>query len=85
MHAPDFGVNVAEREDLAMIAMQGPNARAQGRCRCWPRRSRGAALELTPFFGAAFGSWFVARTGYTGEDGFEIMMPAVEAATPGMR
>jgi aminomethyltransferase len=35
---------------------------------------------LKPFFGAAFGSWFVARTGYTGEDGFEIMIPAADAA-----
>jgi aminomethyltransferase len=39
-----------------------------------------AVLEIKPFFGAAFGSWFVARTGYTGEDGFEIMIPAVDAA-----
>jgi aminomethyltransferase len=39
-----------------------------------------AVLELKPFFGAAFGSWFVARTGYTGEDGFEIMLPAADAA-----
>jgi aminomethyltransferase len=35
---------------------------------------------LKPFFGAPFGAWFVARTGYTGEDGFEIMIPAAEAA-----
>jgi aminomethyltransferase len=39
-----------------------------------------SVLELKPFFGAPFGAWFVARTGYTGEDGFEIMIPAAEAA-----
>ena len=35
-----------------------------------------AAMALQPFFGAQIGEWFVARTGYTGEDGFEIMLPA---------
>jgi aminomethyltransferase len=42
---------------------------------------RPAALALNPFFGAAFGAWFVARTGYTGEDGFELMIPAAEIVT----
>ena len=41
---------------------------------------RAAALALEPFFGREIGGWFVARTGYTGEDGFEIMLPAAEAA-----
>ena len=36
-------------------------------------------MALQPFFGAQLGDWFVARTGYTGEDGFEIMLPAGEA------
>jgi aminomethyltransferase len=31
------------------------------------------------FAGREIGAWFVARTGYTGEDGFEIMMPAADA------
>jgi aminomethyltransferase len=31
---------------------------------------------LATFFGAQLGEWFVARTGYTGEDGFEVMVPA---------
>ena len=38
-------------------------------------------LELQPFFGTQIGDWFVARTGYTGEDGFEIMLPAAEAVS----
>jgi aminomethyltransferase len=41
---------------------------------------RAAALDLAPFFGAQAGSWFIARTGYTGEDGFEVMLPAADAA-----
>jgi len=75
----DFSVTVTERPELAMIAIQGPNARA----RTLPllgERTRTAAGDLQPFFGLFDGDWFLARTGYTGEDGFEIMLPAVEAA-----
>jgi aminomethyltransferase len=78
-HALDFNVTVVERKDLAMIAVQGPNARRKTAALLSPPQ-QAAVLELKPFFGAAFGSWFVARTGYTGEDGFEIMIPATEAA-----
>jgi aminomethyltransferase len=46
-----------------------------------PAEHAAAALALQPFFGAPLGDWFVARTGYTGEDGFELMLPA-EAAAP---
>ncbi len=51
----------------------------QNGCRCCRRRTRARALEIARFSGAALDSWFVARTGYTGEDGFEIMLPAQEA------
>src|SRR5450631_270718 len=78
-HALDFEVAVVERKDLAMIAVQGPNARGKS-ASLLPAEQRTIVLELKPFFGAPFGSWFVARTGYTGEDGFEIMIPAAEAA-----
>jgi aminomethyltransferase len=78
-HAADFSVGVAHREELAMIAIQGPNARQKSASLLSPPQ-QAAVLELKPFFGAAFGSWFVARTGYTGEDGFEIMIPATDAA-----
>jgi aminomethyltransferase len=77
-HAADFSVTVVERQDLAIIAVQGPNARAKTATLLAPPQQI-AALELKPFFGAAFGSWFVARTGYTGEEGFEIMIPATDA------
>ena len=78
-HALDFDVTAAERKDLAMIAVQGPNARRKTAALLSPPQQI-AVLELKPFFGAAFGSWFVARTGYTGEDGFEVMIPAADAA-----
>jgi len=77
-HAADFDVDVRERRDAAMIAIQGPNARALTASLLDPAR-RSSALELPPFRGLELDSWFIARTGYTGEDGFEIVLPA-EAA-----
>jgi aminomethyltransferase len=80
-HAQSFAVNVAERDDLAMIAIQGPNAREKTLAASGQGPAgRASALRLGPFFGAQFDSWFIARTGYTGEDGFEVMLPAVDAA-----
>lgn len=78
-HAAGFGVDVRERVDLAMIAVQGPNARAKT-ATLLPAGACDALLGLAPFVAAEFGSWFVARSGYTGEDGFEIALPAGEAA-----
>ena len=78
-HAAPFEVAVVERKDLAMIAIQGPNARSKT-VSLLPVEQRAAALAIAPFSGAEIGSWFVARTGYTGEDGFEIMLPARDAA-----
>ncbi len=78
-HASTFGVAVDELESLAMVAVQGPNARDKTLPVLSPAL-RDAARGLAPFFGACAGSWFIARTGYTGEDGFEVMMPAAAAA-----
>ena len=81
--APSFGVELTERTDLGMLAVQGPNARAKV-AELLPAEQRAAALALEPFFGRPFSmkegvDWFVARTGYTGEDGFEVMLPAPAA------
>jgi len=78
-HATAFAVTVVERRDLAMLAIQGPNAREKTLALRAPAE-RAAARELAPFCAATFDSWFIARTGYTGEDGFEVMLPAVDAA-----
>jgi aminomethyltransferase len=78
-HATAFGVTLRERDDLAMLAIQGPNAREKT-LPLLASSQRGAARELAPFCGAVFDSWFIARTGYTGEDGFEVMLPAADAA-----
>jgi aminomethyltransferase len=58
-----------------MLAVQGPDARARLATLLTPPDAR-TALALPTFFGAQLGNWFVARTGYTGEDGFEVMLPA---------
>jgi aminomethyltransferase len=79
-HSERFEVKLLERRDLAMLAVQGPQARV----RCATLLGSEAActaMGLRPFFGAQIGEWFVARTGYTGEDGFEIMLPAGEAGS----
>jgi aminomethyltransferase len=76
--AAAFGVEVTERTDLAMLAIQGPEARSKA-VQLLGAGEREAALGLGVFVGRELGGWFVARTGYTGEDGFEIMMPAADA------
>ncbi|MHB8405547.1 MAG: glycine cleavage system aminomethyltransferase GcvT [Gammaproteobacteria bacterium] len=75
--AQPFGVKISER-DLAMIAVQGPNAREKA-VRVLPADARAPALALKPFTALKYGGFFIARTGYTGEDGFEIMLPPAQA------
>ncbi|MBI5450870.1 MAG: glycine cleavage system aminomethyltransferase GcvT [Gammaproteobacteria bacterium] len=76
--AQDFLVQVRERDDLSMIAVQGPNARAKAHVALG--RELAARVEaLGIFFGEQFGSLFISRTGYTGEDGYEIVLPHNEA------
>ncbi|MGH6624825.1 MAG: glycine cleavage system aminomethyltransferase GcvT, partial [Burkholderiaceae bacterium] len=72
-----FEVMITPRRDLAMIAVQGPQAREK----FWNARpeTRAATEGLGAFFAADLGDLFVARTGYTGEDGFEVMLPAAQA------
>lgn len=76
--AAGFQVTLAPRRDLAMLAIQGPNALAKVKA----ARPELAELidSLGVFVGLPAGAWFVARTGYTGEDGLEIALPATEAA-----
>jgi aminomethyltransferase len=78
-HARPRGVSVIARRDLAMVAIQGPQARART-MPLLPPACQAGARALGTFFGAPCGEWFVARTGYTGEDGFEVMLPAGAAS-----
>jgi len=77
-HAPP-GLELRERNDLAILAVQGPKARELA-ARLLPESGRDQVLALPPFCAMQAGDWFVARTGYTGEDGFELMLPAQNAA-----
>ncbi len=77
--AAPFGVRVEHHPELAMIAVQGPNARAKA-ASLWPHALAERALALKPFSATREGALFIARTGYTGEDGFEITLPGSEAA-----
>ncbi|MGH8156513.1 MAG: glycine cleavage system aminomethyltransferase GcvT [Rhodanobacter sp.] len=77
--AQAFGVEVKERPDFAMIAVQGPNARAK-MLGLLHEVDRPRIEKLGKFAAAAAQGphgmpLFVARTGYTGEDGFEIIVP----------
>lgn len=76
--AADFAVEINERPQLAMLAIQGPHARA--RTAELVSQARATLIqELKPFQGLAEGDWFIGRTGYTGEDGLEIILPAEQA------
>ncbi len=74
-----FDVTLNERAELAMLAIQGPQARTKTAELVSPARAS-LINSLKPFQGLPDGEWFIARTGYTGEDGLEIMLPAGEAA-----
>jgi aminomethyltransferase len=74
-------LKLTPRRDLAMIAVQGPRARE----RVWAvlqdrnPEARAATEPLKPFMAAEVGEYFIARTGYTGEDGFEVILPSTRA------
>ena len=74
-----YTVDVAERPELAMIAVQGPQARSLAAA-AFDERVREPALALPPFYALEAGDLLIARTGYTGEDGWEIVIPAEQAA-----
>jgi len=77
--AGPFGVEVGEREDFGMIAVQGPQAREK--VIALLRQDDRAAISKLGRFAARSAQMddgtelFVARTGYTGEDGFEVVVP----------
>lgn len=77
-HSSAFTLQITERPDLAMVAVQGPQARARVLA-LWPEEERGAVEGLRPFFGMQSADKLIACTGYTGEDGFEIILPSNDA------
>ena len=77
--ASNFDVEITERTDLAMIAVQGPQA-CEISSPLLPDEIRQQALALKPFNAILHNDFMVARTGYTGEDGYEIMLPNEQAS-----
>lgn len=71
-----FNATITERDDLAMFALQGPNALAK-HADINPALAESIA-QLSVFQGLQVGDGLYARTGYTGEDGLEIILPAAE-------
>lgn len=80
-HAQGRDVSIVQRDDLALLAVQGPRARERAIV-ALPESVRGEVTDLKPFCCSERGDWVVARTGYTGEDGWEIMLKADRA--PGL-
>ncbi len=73
-----FDISVTERPELAMIALQGPNARGFFHSLLRPEEAD-EARQLKRFSAIQLNPYFVARTGYTGEDGYEIICEAETA------
>lgn len=78
-HLGDFQVTLTERPEMAIVAVQGPQAR-QLVAQVLSGKRGEAVLELGIFRFVEAGEWLIARTGYTGEDGVEIIMPGEVAA-----
>lgn len=75
-----FSTGIQERHELAMLAIQGPEAIQKTLTLLNPSQTD-AVSTLAPFECVDVDEWFFARTGYTGEDGLEIVLPE-DAITP---
>lgn len=75
--ADGFSITLNERPELAMIAVQGPEAIEKTK----QARSQNAELidSLSVFQGLESEGWMFCRTGYTGEDGLEVIVPETQA------
>jgi aminomethyltransferase len=73
-----MNIELIEQTDLAMLAIQGPEVKDKiAGLFSGPDLAQVQALK--PFTFAEIEDWFIARTGYTGEDGYEIILPARDA------
>ena len=71
-HAVEFGVKVMERSDMSILAIQGPDALNK----ILEIKEIDAQVNTLQSFGCMFeGDKLYARTGYTGEDGLELIVP----------
>ncbi|MCK8516577.1 glycine cleavage system aminomethyltransferase GcvT [Methylonatrum kenyense] len=75
----DFNVHLRLRDDLGLLAVQGPQA-ADVLASLLESDLGDALRGLEPFGCLERGAWLLGRTGYTGEDGFEVAVPAAQLA-----
>ena len=76
-NSKEFSAVIREQPDLAILAVHGPES-IETVCRALPEHAS-AILQLGNFRGIELDNWFIARTGYTGEKGLELIFPASEA------
>lgn len=76
--AKNFDFTLTERTDLSMLAIQGPKVKEKIASIFTPATLQ-KITELKPFHAVIVDEFFIARTGYTGEDGYEIILPAKTA------
>ncbi len=79
-HAAPFGVDVVPQPEFAMLAIQGPEAFARAET-VLGRQTLATLTGLKPFQAVFAGELFLARTGYTGEEGFEVIAAADRAVS----
>lgn len=73
-HAQSFEVDIRTREDLGIIAIQGPRALSRIE-KIFPENDFARIRALKPFHSTQYRDWLIARTGYTGEEGIEVILP----------
>ena len=78
--ATAFSVGINHRDDLAMLALQGPKAIELAKT-LFSGQEQAQLSAIKPFSAMTLGDYFVARTGYTGEDGFELLFSRDKAET----
>ncbi|RUO29096.1 glycine cleavage system aminomethyltransferase GcvT [Aliidiomarina sanyensis] len=77
--AGEFDVAITERTEFAMLAVQGPKAQEKVRA-LMSAEQHAAVSALKPFVGLQLDDLFIATTGYTGEAGYELIIPAEKVA-----
>ena len=80
-----FDCVLEEKPELAILAVQGPESLDRVKA-ILSKTEKGQEradfiTALRPFVGGFCGDWFIARTGYTGEKGVELILPNADAVT----
>ena len=77
-NASGFQISIEEKPKLSILAIHGPES-IETTCKVLSEEQAQAVLELKNFRGIELGDYFIARTGYTGEKGVELIFPESEA------